>query len=142
MAYIVEGYYLRAPLSAVVDSGLFGLFGESRAIMVDLDDTETFRRLKKLRNGFPFGMFSPSVDFHDIKQVPEITQDEMPEHGRAWWLFQKFCDKVRGNARKLTFSEFEQFRKGRPKFRLVALVIFCPDSRPAFFEQLVKLSAV
>lgn len=130
VAYVVETYYLRAYLSAVVDSGLFGLFGESRAIMVDLDDIETFRRLKKVRNGFRYESHLHFLDLdHDIEDVPEITQDEIPEHGRAWWLFQRFCNKARRNTNNPTFPEFEQFCAGRQNFRLVALVILHLDPR-------------
>lgn len=131
VAYVVQGYYLSADLAAVVDSGLFGLFGENRIIMVDLDDTETFPRLKRLRIGFPFERFSLYVDFQDIEEAPEINRDQIPEHGRSRWLFETFCNnKARGYAHDTTYpEEFEQFFKDTPNFRLVALVILCLDCR-------------
>lgn len=143
VAYVVEGYCLRASLSAAIDSGLFGLFGESRAIMVDLDDIETFRRLKNLGTGLSWNCqwIFPFVDPHDIKKVPEITQNEIPEHGRAWWLFQRFCNKARRNTNNTTFPEFEQFCKGRQNFRLVALVILDLDPRRRLIELRSRLSS-
>lgn len=127
--YVVQGYFLWAHLPAVVDRGLFGLFGENRILAVDLDDIETFRTLKNLRIGFRFRECSFFVNFQDIKKAPEINRDQMPEHGRTRWLFETFCNKKRGNAHITTYPEgLEQFFQDTHKgininINLISLII-------------------
>lgn len=127
VAYVAKKYHLRAPLFAVVKSGLFGLFGENKVIAVDLDDTAKFRALKKIRLHGGHGETHESRDLHekgydDIDLVPEIDRGQMPEHGRARWLFEKFCSGM---------DEFKQFLTGNPEVRLLALVFLYLDVRGA-----------
>lgn len=131
VAYVAKKYYLQAPLFAVVESGLYGLFGENKIIAVDLDDTATFRALKKVRFYGGSGemrespIFQRGKGYADIDHVPEIDREQIPEHGRARWLFEKFCSSVR------ELHELRWFFTENPEARLLALVLLCLDVRGA-----------
>lgn len=46
--YIARDSNLGASRSDIIENGLFGLFGEKKAILVDLPDTETFKTLYRI----------------------------------------------------------------------------------------------
>lgn len=122
VGYVTKIYYLLAPLPAIMESGLFGLFGENRAIAVDLDDTDTFRALKKLQ--------SPCHDcmkFHDLAwrfegqriddfdDLNEIAIEEISKNGKEWWL----SGRLNPGA--------NQLHEEKPESRLLALVFLVLD---------------
>lgn len=138
VVHVVGRYHLLARIPVAVRTGLFGLFGENRAILVDLDDSETLRTLKRLRTGDAYGDVrfqgrSSPVEapehFRDIKEVPEICREQIPQHDKAWWLFDKFCNKKTPGSGDVTYPGFERYCQGSPRFRLAVLVVLCPDSQ-------------
>lgn len=112
VAYVVEKHDVVAPLSALVGSGLFGLFGENRAILVDLDDRKTFDKLGTCLTytAIPSGGNSPTMSFYDATQLPHFFRVEEKMSCVSWF-----------------HEKFERCCKNRPKSRLVALAILCPD---------------
>ncbi|KAI7774079.1 hypothetical protein LA080_009316 [Diaporthe eres] len=112
LAYVVEKHDVVPPLSGLVGSGLFGLSGETRAILVDLDDRKTFDKLGTFLTytAIPSGGNSPTMSFHDATDFPHHFRTE-EEISCVSWFDEKF----------------ERCCKNRPKSRLVALAILCPD---------------
>lgn len=130
--FVVEQHHLVAPLSAAVESGLFGPSGENRAIVVDLDDTETFHILTKLRTGlayvkFPLGSGWPFLRIYGNNQPPGHVHKQMPQHGKAWWVSKMF-----GEQSQIAYGAkdpgLERLITDSVNSRLVALVILCPDT--------------
>lgn len=126
MGYVTKIYYLRllAPLPAIVESGLFGLFGENRAIAVDLDDADTFRALKKLqspchgcRKFHDLAWRFEGQQIDDFDDLKEVAIEEISKNGKAWWLSGRF---------KLNPAA-EQLQEEKPESRLLALVFLVLD---------------